>query len=99
MSAYEPVNRQYNLLKEKLLQYYQIDKNQEWAPLETKKLKEGNSNALVSEIKNRLMHLGDLNETDSTNIFDSTLTAAVKQFQGRMGLKPDGETGPAFSGN
>lgn len=96
LSAYEPVNRQYNLLKEKLIQYDQIDKNKEWIPLTSKKLKEGNKDLLIPEIKNRLALLGDLPENDSTNIFDSTLTRAIKQFQGRIGLKQDGTTGPAF---
>jgi len=97
LSAYEPVNRQYNLLKEKLLQYDEIDKNKDWSPIASKKkFREGSKDSLLLEIKNRLNLLGDLAETDSTNIFDSTLTTAVKQFQARMGLRQNGEIGPAF---
>ena len=97
LAAYEPVNRQYNLLREKLLQLYTIKKSGELALLETKKkLKEGSSDPVISEIKNRLVLFGDLNESDSSNVFDSTLTKAVKQFQGRMGLKQSGETNAAF---
>jgi murein L,D-transpeptidase YcbB/YkuD len=33
---------------------------------------------------------------DSTTLFDSTLTEAVKHFQQRVGLKETGVTGPAF---
>jgi murein L,D-transpeptidase YcbB/YkuD len=97
LSAYEPVNRQYNLLKSKLLQYDQISKDLQWDTIETKKkLSEGSRDDLIPEIKRRLVLLGDLAATDSTGLFDSTLTAAVKQFQGRMGQKPTGITGPSF---
>ncbi|REA56620.1 hypothetical protein DSL64_26215 [Dyadobacter luteus] len=97
LASYEPVNRQYNLLKKYLLQYYQIQKDYPWTAIESsKKLKKGSSDTLVGLLKERLVLLGDLQETDSTNVFDSTLTTAVKQFQRRVGLKPSGETGPAF---
>ncbi|MCE7038794.1 murein L,D-transpeptidase [Dyadobacter sp. CY312] len=97
LASYEPVNRQYNLLKEKLLKYYEVDKSAEWEILQSgKKLKNGSTDPMVIKIKERLVTLGDLSTTDSTNVFDSTLTVAVKQFQKRMGMKPSGETGPAF---
>ena len=97
LSAYEPVNRQYNLLKEKLLKYDQIKNEIQLTPVETtKKFKEGKSDPLIPAIKKHLFLLGDLTDADSSAIFDSTLTVAVKQFQARMGLKPSGETGPAF---
>ena len=97
LSAYEPVNRQYNLLRERLLDYYKLDKDSGFVILETKKkLKEGSKHPLISEVKNRLVLLGDLTESDSSNVFDSTLTKAVKQFQGRMGLKQNGEMNAAF---
>jgi murein L,D-transpeptidase YcbB/YkuD len=97
LAAYEPVNRQYNLLKERLLKYYQIDQTEPWETLESaKKLRLGSSDPVISKIKARLVTLGDLAASDSTNIFDSTLTVAVKQFQTRMGMKPSGETGPTF---
>jgi len=97
LSAYEPVNRQYNLLKEKLLQYYAISKNGEPALLETdKKFKYGDSDSLIFKLKNRLHLLGDLPAPDSSLTFDSTLVTAVKQFQQRSGLKATGVTSPAF---
>lgn len=98
LSAYEPVNRQYNLLKENLLNYYQIRKNQTWDSLvpDKKKFKEGNSYDIIPEIKQRLFALGDLPEADTTDLLDTTLTQAVKRFQTRFGLKQDGQIGPAF---
>jgi murein L,D-transpeptidase YcbB/YkuD len=98
LSAYEPVNRQYNLLKEHLLNYYQIRKNQTWDSLvpDRKKYKEGNTYDIIPEIKQRLFALGDLPEADTTLLLDSTLTTAVKRFQTRFGLKQDGQIGAAF---
>lgn len=37
LSAYEPVNRQYNLLKEQLLKYYAIEKNGGWKTIAANK--------------------------------------------------------------
>jgi murein L,D-transpeptidase YcbB/YkuD len=97
LAAYEPVNRQYNLLKERLLKLYQIEKNAHWEILESgRKLKSGSTDSIIIKLKERLVTLGDLPATDSSTVFDSTLTVAVKQFQKRMGMKQNGETGPAF---
>jgi len=98
LSAYEPVNKQYNLLKENLLNYYKIRKEQTWDSLAAgnKKLKEGNRYDVIPEIKNRLYALGDLPEADSTDLLDTTLTRAVKRFQSRFGLKQDGQIGASF---
>ena len=98
LSAYEPVNRQYNLLKENLLNYYQIRKDQTWDSLapDKKKYKEGNSYDIIPEIKQRLFALGDLPEADTTDLLDTSLTQAVKRFQTRFGLKQDGQIGAAF---
>lgn len=98
LAAYEPVNRQYNLLKENLLHYYEIRKNQTWDSLvpDKKKYKEGNSYDIIPAIKQRLFSLGDLPEADTTNLLDTTLTKAVKRFQTRFGLKQDGQIGAAF---
>jgi len=97
LSAYEPVNRQYNLLKEKLLSYYQIKKDDAWDSLGTNtKLKEGRSYDIIPEIKRRLFALGDLPAADTTDLLDTTLTHAVKRFQARFGIKQDGQIGPSF---
>jgi murein L,D-transpeptidase YcbB/YkuD len=97
LASYEPVNRQYNLLKKYLLQYHQIRKEDSWPQLvSSKKLKRGSSDSLVTALKYRLVLLGDLDQTDSSAIFDSSLVSAVKSFQKRVGLKVTGETGPSF---
>ncbi|MEY2917157.1 MAG: hypothetical protein RIS73_871, partial [Bacteroidota bacterium] len=62
LSALEPVNQQYNLLKEKLIKYYEIEKQGGWPVIKAdKKLYKLNdtSNALTV-IKKRLFLTGDL---------------------------------------
>ncbi len=93
--VYVPFNSQYKKLQEQLLQYYQIQKKY---PVDTlaktiKPLAKGDTSSLVSLIKHRLFLLGDLEELDSTNKFDTTLQKAVKMFQLRNGLSVTGSIG------
>lgn len=97
VASYEPVNRHYNLLKEKVLQYYALTKSGEPDTVGTnKKFREGDRDTLLVALKTRLHLLGDLPEPDSTPTFDSTLANAVRHFQQRVGQKQTGVTGPAF---
>lgn len=98
LSNYEPVNRQYNLLKLYLLSYYQIQKQGGWDSIiaDNKVLKEGDSSATISRIKQRLFITGDMKEKDSSGNFTPTLTRAVKSYQHRYGLQEDGVIGKNF---
>ncbi len=98
LSGYEPVNRQYNLLKNYLLKYYEIEKNTKWPVLtaDKKSYREGDSSAIIAAIKERLHLLGDLKEPDSTYLFTETMKDAVKKYQHRYGLKEDGVIGVAL---
>jgi murein L,D-transpeptidase YcbB/YkuD len=92
LSALEPVNQQYNLLKEKLIKYYEIEKQGGWPVIKAdKKLYKLNdtSNALTV-IKKRLFLTGDLSKEDAGTLFTSDLEKAVKSFEGRYGFKQDG---------
>ncbi|MGC4037321.1 MAG: L,D-transpeptidase family protein [Chitinophagaceae bacterium] len=91
-SNYEPVNRQYNLLKEFLAKYYTIEKQGQWDSVKINKptLKQSDENAALIAIKSRLFSLGDLAEADTSAVFTPALTDAVKSFQRRFGLKEDG---------
>ena len=95
LSQYEPVNRQYNLLKTYLLNYYEIEKSGNWDSLiaDKRSYRQGDSSATISAIKERLFLLGDLEENDTTKTFTSTMTEAVKKYQRRYGLKEDGIVG------
>lgn len=97
ISSYEPVNRQYGLLREQLARYNAIRSSGAWAPLEPrqKKYSEGDSLADIIRIKHRLQLTGDLATGDSSPVFTPGVSAAVKHFQHRYGLKEDGVLGGA----
>jgi len=58
-------------------------------------LRYGHSNELVRTLRNRLIFLGDLKATETSNptFFDFDLIKAVKKFQFRHGLSVDGMVG------
>ncbi len=95
MEAYEPVNRQYRLLKNKLLDYYRMAENGGWPEIDkkVKKLKKGDSSQPVVALKTRLHTTGDYNSSDTSWLFTAELETAVKEFQRRYGLKIDGVVG------
>lgn len=95
LANYEPVNKQYNLLKTYLLRYYQIEQQDDWDSISMDKrfYKLGDSATAIRQIKKRLFLLGDLPEEDSTSVFNETLTTAINSFQHRYGLKEDGVAG------
>ena len=88
----EPVNRQYDLLKNYLLKYYEIEKNGNWSTIKTdkKSYKLNDSSTLIPIIKKRLFLIGDLVKEDTTEIFTKELEDAVKSFEKRYGFKEDG---------
>jgi murein L,D-transpeptidase YcbB/YkuD len=59
-------------------------------------LHKGNTSPAIPVIKQRLFALGDLSEQDTSDVFDSALVTAAKNFQMRMGFKPDGVIGKSF---
>jgi len=90
--------RQYNLLKTELLKYRHLDNTGSWTLFNSglKKLKKQDSSEMISEIRHRLYLLGDLAKDSRSNIFDDSLEAAVKSFQQRNGIFPDGVMGDGF---
>lgn len=96
LASYEPVNRQYNLLKEQLRIYHPLS-SEDWLELRiVKPIKKGDVSESIPEIRRRLALLRDMEAGDSSNVFDSLLFDGVKSFQTRLGLKNTGEIGPAF---
>lgn len=94
VSRYEPVNRQYNLLKDYLVKYYGIEKEGGWpriADIGKKTFKDGESAAAITQIKRRLIVSGDLKGHDTSSVFTPELTDAVKNFQSRYGFTADGK--------
>lgn len=92
VAAFEPVNPQYNLLKEYLLKYYGIEKSGGWPLIKAtqKSYKPGDTSTAITQVKKRLWLTGDLAEEDTTPAFDPALREAVKVFQRRYGFTDDG---------
>jgi len=88
----EPVNRQYDLLKNYLLKYYEIEKNSSWSFIKAdkKSYKLNDSSTLIPIIKKRLFLTGDLIKEDTTAFFTKELEKGVKSFEKRYGFKEDG---------
>ncbi|MBO9684183.1 MAG: L,D-transpeptidase family protein [Flavisolibacter sp.] len=84
-------NKGYNLLKEQLANYYSIAKNGGWGTIaSTPQLKKGTKSPQVVALKKRLQLSKDYNGTDTSNVFSDSLETAVKSFQQRNGLQPNG---------
>lgn len=92
LSDYEPVNRQYNLLKSYLLKYYEIEKKGGWSFIKAdkKSYKLNDSTSLIATVKKRLIITGDLEKNDTSGSFTKQLEDAVKNFERRYGMKEDG---------
>ena len=98
ISQYEPVNRQYNLLKDYLLKYYEAEKKGVWKPIvaDKKGYKKGDSSSTIVQIKKRLLLTGDLTIRDTTAFFTDSLGTAIKRYQHRYGLTEDGIAGASL---
>lgn len=84
-------NRTYAALKTQLGQYYTIAKSGGWGSIPAgAQMKKGSSSPAVATLKKRLIATGDYTGTDTTAVFSDSLTAAIKSFQLRSGLKPTG---------
>jgi L,D-transpeptidase YcbB len=89
---YEEVNKPYKLLKDELAKYVTITKSGGWPQITPSKktLKPGMKLPEIAVIKRRLQISGDLPGNDTTQVFDDTLENAVKHYQARMGVTPNG---------
>jgi murein L,D-transpeptidase YcbB/YkuD len=98
VAQYEPVNQQYNLLKQELEAYSKLDKKTAWTELvpNKKSYAEGDSAEVITEVKKRLHLLNDFPETDTSSLATPELKEAVQNFQIRFGLKSDGVMGISF---
>ncbi|MHA4844067.1 L,D-transpeptidase family protein [Flavitalea antarctica] len=97
VDVYEPVNRQYKMLKKELIRYSSIQKEGGWAPVSgsQKKFVKGDTAEAIRMIKKRLYKTGDFVSADTSNLFTDSLESAVKRMQKRYGMKEDGVVGGA----
>ena len=84
-------NKAYSLLKQQLAVYYKAAKDSNWQTLMLSgKLKKGSTSPLVAQLKKRLQATGDYTTADTSNVFNDSLAAAIKDYQQRAGLSPTG---------
>ncbi|HVF80680.1 MAG TPA: L,D-transpeptidase family protein, partial [Flavisolibacter sp.] len=88
---FEDVHQPYRLLKEQLAKYYTVAKAGGWPAIPTaKSLKKGGKSPAVAAIKKRLQLTGEMPGTDTSQVYNDTLEAAVKIFQKELGYTPTG---------
>jgi len=89
---FDDINDDYKSLKAELAKYLQIVKGGGWPQItgDAKTFKKGTSSAEIALLKKRFQISGDMQVQDTSNIFDDTLTNAIKVFQNRLGLTQDG---------
>lgn len=85
-------SEQYTLLNEKLIEYENLAKENQWKinSYKNEKLLFGDSSIIISTIKKQLYSLQDLREKNSSPFFDSSFYFALKSYQLRNGLIDDG---------
>jgi murein L,D-transpeptidase YcbB/YkuD len=91
-----PRDEYYNYLKATLAQYRSIHDQGGWPPVpQGPTLKKGMEDKRIDILRRRLIATGDIVSTPDgpTTLFDEDLEKAVKHFQHRRGLKPDGIVG------
>jgi murein L,D-transpeptidase YcbB/YkuD len=87
----EPVYRQYELLRNFLKTYRDLDTRDRWLPISnTKRLKRGDTSPVISQLKTRLFKLLDFRGDTLNTRYDDTLVSSLKQFQDRHGLTVNG---------
>ena len=93
----EPKHPFYGELKAGLAKYREFEAKGGWPELpDGPSLKPGMEDGRVALLRDRLVITGDLNvAAGAPTVFDGPLEEAVKQFQRRHGLEPDGAVGPA----
>ena len=101
VAAYEPRALPYRLLKQALAQYRNLaaqENLQNLPPLPKRSIESGDEYAGARELRTLLAALGDLEREHASDqhvgtAFDETLAHAIRNFQRRHGLEPDGVLG------
>lgn len=94
-AIYALQNAQYKKLEEQLAKYLALQKQETADSIANvaKPLKPGVTDERMVQVKKRLQLFGDAPSADSSDVYDSSLLPAVKNFQQRMGLAVDGAIG------
>lgn len=90
-----PATPIYRQLRRALHSYREIAANGGWPELPADRLDVGMEDPQVAALRQRLKAEGDISiDSTPSNVFDAGLEQAVKRFQQRHGLEPDGIVGP-----
>lgn len=95
LEDWEPINRYYPLLRNKLVVYYEIAKKGGWDSINLNNLvyRPGDSSDLIPALKKRLSITGDYSGEVSSPEFTELLKLGLEHAQERLGLNPDGVLG------
>lgn len=96
LQGFIPKNKSYQGLKNYLHKYRELEQTNGWEKLgDTPKLERGMTHEKVVVLRNILYKMGDYSGKNLVSpYFDGDLENAVKKFQIRHGLDPDGKVGP-----
>jgi|UPI0004B51A80 murein L,D-transpeptidase YcbB/YkuD len=96
-SSWEPSNKYYNALKQRLIEYREIEKKGGFPniTLSKKSLSITEKDSCLLKVKSYLVLSGDLKINNQSKLFDDSLVKAVSHFQTRMGLNNQGILGQA----
>jgi len=78
-------------LKKELARYRDIEKKggEVIVPAISQLIRPGQSSTVIPFLRKRLLQLGDNNGTDTSDVYDTKLAAAINRAKIRYGLKPD----------
>jgi L,D-transpeptidase YcbB len=90
---FSDINSSYKTLSDQLKKYADIAKSGGMPVIaaDAKKLKKGKSSPEIKTLKKYFEYTGDIEQPDTSYVFDDNLVDAVKNFQTRFGYKTTGE--------
>ncbi len=90
---FSDINESYKLLSGQLKKYADITRNGGWPsiPGNAKNYKRGTANLEIKQIKKFFAITGDLQQPDTTDVYDENLETGIKNFEKRFGYTPDGK--------
>jgi L,D-transpeptidase YcbB len=98
LTALRPTHHIYERMRRELARYRSIEKDGGWPAIpEGSAIKPGVRDPRVAALRAHMVRSGDLSDTASNDplLYDEQLVSAVKHYQARTGLEPDGVVGPA----
>lgn len=101
LAALKPTHYLYVHLKQALARYRELERRGGWTAIDAgPAIKPGSSDARIPAIRSRLQIMGDIDMQAAPDpvLYDAPLFEAVKTFQQRMGLEPDGVVGAGTLG-